>query len=112
MSQITFTNQGWLDRDAELSLREQALADLALKIGANGALHKHDPIEHLRNDGLNEEEVTQTVKFAALFKYWQRSQATQDVTVEKTTDAQLQPPLFDSLPYFFEGANPFEIVSP
>ena len=95
------------DPASELTLREQTYANLALALSNNGALGKHEHSEHLRNDGLNEEEVAQVFKFAALFRFWQQQQQEQNLQVEQTTDQHLQPALFGGLPYFFEGTNPF-----
>lgn len=56
----------------DLSPRERALADLAIKITRDARTVTRDDLDTLREQGLSDEEILEAVEIAALFNYTNR----------------------------------------
>lgn len=91
----------------ELSLREQTIAELAVKINTTPRLTNGARLDHLRAHNLEEEEINAVLKLATVFSYWrERNQLAEPATQPAAPREQLRLSLEGDPPYYFEGTYP------
>lgn len=98
MQQVRFKTQS-----GELSARERAIADLAIKISTSNAFTNGARAEYLRESNLQEEDIHEVIRVAALFNYWQQQRVpAPPPPAEVFSSANFE----EALPYYFEGTYP------
>lgn len=91
----------------ELSLREQTIAELAVKISTTPRLANGARLDHLRAHNLEEEEINTVLKLATVFTYWRdRNHLPISLPATEIPRTQLRLSLDGDPPYYFEGTYP------
>ncbi|MBX3014780.1 MAG: hypothetical protein KF832_24885 [Caldilineaceae bacterium] len=91
----------------ELSPREQAIAELAVKISSTPRLTNGARLDHLRAHNLEEEEINTVLKLATVYRYWhEHNQVAQPEPHAVGVNDRPRLSLDGDPAYYFEGTSP------